>query len=134
MNIYLKYKEGRNMKKRFLIAGFVLSSVMTGNAVLAGEKEGGKISLPGASMEVTTEYSGSKKEYSDAVKKKEQSLKTEGGKGMFNEASQPTKETAVRAEVGGTVFGSGGSVTSEKSIGGTSAAEDALRNHEKKGR
>lgn len=50
---------------------------------------------------------------------------------MYNPAQQPTKETTVRTEKGGTVFGSGGTTFNEKSLGTMPAAEEALRNHEK---
>lgn len=116
---------------KVLSIGAVVTIAFASNIAIAGEKESAKMSLPGASMEVTKEYSGTKKEYDKAVKDKEHALKTEGGKAMVNEAKQPTKDVTVKTEVGGTFMGSGGSVSNEKPLGKTSAAEDALRNHEK---
>ncbi len=120
--------------KKVMRIGAVVAIACACNGAIAGEKQSAKMSLPGASMEVTKEYSGTKKEYDGAVKAKEQALKTEGGKAMVNEAKQPTKDVTVKTEVGGTFMGSGGSLSKEKPLGKTSAAEEALRNHEKKGK
>lgn len=118
------------MKSNIMKYVIMLSPVFAMNA-FAGEKEGASFSLPGASVEVNTEYSGSKKEYKEAVRNKQESLEKEGGKAMVNEARQPTKETTFKKEVGIGFKGMGASTSNERSVGTTSAAEEALRNHEK---
>lgn len=109
----------------------IASATLLTMHAFAGEKEGASISLPGASVEVNTEYSGTKKEYKDAVKNKQESLAKDGGSAMVNEARQPTKETTIKTEIGIGIKGMGASTSSEKSMGKTSAAEKALRNNEK---
>lgn len=100
------------------------------NTAFSGDKEGATTQVPGFKLETTTIYSGTKQEYVDAVRQKQHDLKTQGGAAMNNPVHQPTKETTVRTEKGGTIFGSGGTIFNEKSLGHTSAAEEALRNHQ----
>lgn len=117
------------MKTCAPLAGVVL--VALGSQVaFAGEKETATLSLPGARVEATHEYSPSKKAYTDSVKAKEKALRSDGGKAWVNEARQPTKESTVRTEIGGALLGSGAAISKEKSMGTTSAAEEALRRHE----
>jgi hypothetical protein len=106
----------------------VVSALFCG-LVAAGEKDSSKVVLPGASIEMSNEYSGSKRDYEKAVHDKKEALKTKGGEAMVNEAKQPVKESTIRTERGIGAKGFGYSESREKSLGKTSAAEEALRTH-----
>jgi len=116
----------------FVFGLTVLFAIFTHFAIADGEKEISKVIIPGASVERTVEYSGTKSEYKKAVSDKEKAIKTQGGKAMVNESKQPIKKETIRGEVGGAVHGIGASKSREKSIGTTSAAEEALKNQDKK--
>ena len=112
--------------------GLVVLLAICTTFAIAGEKESEGYSVPGATVEKNTEYSGTHQEYNQAVSEKQRAIETQGGSAMVNEAKQPVKQESIRTEVGVGVKGFEYHKSTETSPTTTSAAEEALHKSQDK--
>lgn len=122
-------QNGDHLMKEFIV--FCLVTLICPGSLPATESHSVELKAPGVSVERTDTYPNGKAGFDNAVKEKERNLQEQGGAAMVNEAQQPIREVTLRAEAGIAILGVGVSVSKEHKAT-QSAAEQGLKNHEKK--